>query len=52
MILMTLLAIAFLLGTCLGICISKIMVERRIERADICSDDKRFLKDVLGIPQD
>lgn len=44
------LILAFMAGGCAGVWITGKAIRDKIQRADICTDDKRFINDQLGIP--
>lgn len=41
----------FVMGLIIGINFAKRSIVAAINKADICEDDKRMIRDVLGIPQ-
>lgn len=45
-------AIAVILGFCVGIIHTKRMIALAIRKADTCNDDRRFIRQILGIPEE
>lgn len=44
-------SLAFILGAIAALVFVTWSLQRAVRRANICADDRRFVKDILGIPQ-